>query len=152
MSGEATVRSIPWRLLALVLLVSTVVGCSSDGRRHGDAGATSTSSSTSSVVANGPLPGCGTFEGAHDLLADPTVRVRSSARVTVGDLTFAAIAVEGGSDPVLVVRSGNGAWRALDSNSASATGLAEVAGGDENATRAALGAQKAVSCLDEGAS
>lgn len=151
MSGGPTIRSAPWRWLVVLVLVPTLVGCSRDGRPNDDVTAGGKSSSTSSSIAKGPLPDCRPYEDAQNLLVDPSARLRTSAGVSQGDLTFVAIALEGASDPILVVRFGDGSWRALDNVSASATGLAEVSGGDENASRSALGAQKAVTCLGEGA-
>lgn len=124
-----------------------------------DSASGSTTTSTSVTVASGnsgsqgsgssgPLPDCVPFEGSVEILVGSSGQVGPAFSVTQGELTFLALRLVDVADPAVLVKSGDGEWRALDVDSSSATGVPLGDGADADASRSSLGAQKVVECLN----
>lgn len=144
------VVAVVWFAALFSSVALTASACS--GSDDSSGGSASTTSSSTTVAATGPgsagpLPDCVSFDGGAGLLADGAASVEAAFSVTQGQLTFVALRVAGEADPVVVVRVGEGAWQAVDEGSATATGAPLGDAADPTASRASLGAQKAVDCL-----
>ncbi len=129
---------------------STTVGSGPTPSSPSPSNPTPSGSGTAGSGTAGPLPDCAPFGDAAGLLADPATAVTATSSVTQGLLTFVALRVDGVADPVVVVRVADGEWQALDEGSAAATGAPLDDSADPTASRASLGAQKAVDCVGGG--